>query len=104
LFCRFVLLAFGFWELEPHTVNNQLESGPGFGTAQGESLPGAIIVATHEPSGTRYGAVSNLDGRFNIANIANWLVHTANYISFYWLQIHLSRVIVPKFRKPVFGE
>ncbi|NVK51058.1 MAG: carboxypeptidase regulatory-like domain-containing protein, partial [Cyclobacteriaceae bacterium] len=31
--------------------------------ASGESLPGANIVATHEPSGTRYGAVSNLEGR-----------------------------------------
>lgn len=37
--------------------------------AQGEALPGANIVALHEPSGTRYGAVSNLEGRFNIANM-----------------------------------
>jgi outer membrane receptor for ferrienterochelin and colicin len=32
----------------------------------GEGLPGANIVATHTPSGTRYGAVSNLEGRFSI--------------------------------------
>ncbi|EAZ81561.2 TonB-dependent receptor [Algoriphagus machipongonensis] len=37
--------------------------------ADGETLPGANIVATHEPSGTRYGAVSNLDGRFTIPNM-----------------------------------
>ncbi len=37
--------------------------------AQGEALPGANVVATHEPSGTRYGAVSNLDGRFTIPNM-----------------------------------
>ena len=37
--------------------------------AQGETLPGANVVATHEPSGTRYGAVSNLDGRFTIPNM-----------------------------------
>ncbi|WP_373396629.1 TonB-dependent receptor [Algoriphagus halophilus] len=35
----------------------------------GESLPGANIVATHEPSGTRYGAVSNLEGRFVLPNM-----------------------------------
>lgn len=37
--------------------------------SSGESLPGANIVATHEPSGTRYGAVSNLEGRFVIPNM-----------------------------------
>lgn len=37
--------------------------------ASGESLPGANIVATHEPSGTRYGAVSNLEGRFVLPNM-----------------------------------
>jgi len=35
----------------------------------GESLPGANIVATHGPSGTRYGAVSNLEGRFVLPNM-----------------------------------
>ena len=37
--------------------------------SQGEPLPGANIVAMHEPSGTRYGAVSNLDGRYTIPNM-----------------------------------
>ncbi|MDF2158952.1 carboxypeptidase regulatory-like domain-containing protein [Algoriphagus sp. CAU 1675] len=37
--------------------------------SSGESLPGANIVATHEPSGTRYGAVSNLEGRFVLSNM-----------------------------------
>ncbi|GMQ26522.1 carboxypeptidase regulatory-like domain-containing protein [Algoriphagus sp. oki45] len=34
--------------------------------ANGEPLPGANVVATHLPSGTRYGAVSNLEGKYSI--------------------------------------
>jgi hypothetical protein len=32
----------------------------------GEALPGANIVAVHNPSGTRYGTATRTDGRFNI--------------------------------------
>jgi hypothetical protein len=35
----------------------------------GEPIIGATIVATHTPSGTVYGAVSNADGRFNIVGM-----------------------------------
>lgn len=35
-------------------------------TADGESVIGATIVALHEPSGTRYGTVTNVDGRFSL--------------------------------------
>ena len=34
-----------------------------------EPIIGATIVATHTPSGTVYGAVSNADGRFNIVGM-----------------------------------
>ena len=27
---------------------------------------GATIVATHEPSGTTYGTITNVDGRYNL--------------------------------------
>ncbi len=35
----------------------------------GETLPGANIVAIHVPSGSRYGSVSNEEGRFVIPNV-----------------------------------
>ena len=34
--------------------------------ASGESVIGATIQAIHEPSGTRYGTVTNVDGRFTL--------------------------------------
>lgn len=34
-----------------------------------ETIIGATIVATHTPSGTTYGTVTNADGRFNIAGM-----------------------------------
>ncbi|WP_368411162.1 TonB-dependent receptor [Pontibacter coccineus] len=36
--------------------------------SKGEALIGATVRATHQPSGTTYGAVTNTEGRFNIAN------------------------------------
>jgi len=35
-------------------------------SASGETIIGATVQAVHEPSGTRYAAVTNIDGRFNI--------------------------------------
>ena len=32
-------------------------------------LEGANVVATHIPTGTTYGAVTNQDGRFNMVNM-----------------------------------
>src|SRR5574341_925192 len=36
---------------------------------KGQPLPGANVVAVHEPSGTRYGAASRASGAFNIPNM-----------------------------------
>jgi len=35
----------------------------------GEAIIGATIIATHTPSGTTYGSISNVDGRFNISGM-----------------------------------
>ena len=34
-----------------------------------EPLPGANVVAIHVPTGTKYGAATNFDGRFNLLNL-----------------------------------
>lgn len=36
---------------------------------EGESMVGALVVATHTPSGTKYSAVSNTEGRYFIPNM-----------------------------------
>ncbi|MDX5418973.1 MAG: TonB-dependent receptor [Hymenobacteraceae bacterium] len=37
--------------------------------SKGEALIGATVRATHGPSGTTYGGVTNTEGRFNIPNV-----------------------------------
>jgi hypothetical protein len=36
---------------------------------KGEGLPGATVIAIHEPTGSRYGASTRGDGRYNIDNM-----------------------------------
>ncbi len=35
----------------------------------GDALPGANIIAVHEPSGTQYGTTSRADGKFNLLGV-----------------------------------
>ena len=54
------------------------------GDANGEEVIGATVQAVHEPSGTRYTAVTNVDGRFSIQGMRTGGPYavTVSYIGF----------------------
>jgi len=54
------------------------------GDAKGETVIGATVQAVHEPSGTRYATVTNVDGRFSIQGMRTGGPYavTISYIGF----------------------
>jgi hypothetical protein len=50
----------------------------------GVGLPGATVIAVHEPSGTRYGTITQMDGRFNIVGmrVGGPYSVTASYVGY----------------------
>lgn len=68
---RFIYFAIAFFVVFTATLNAQVTTSgiAGKVNSGGEPTIGATILATHTPSGTVYGAVSNADGRFNIVGM-----------------------------------
>ncbi len=52
--------------------------------ASGEPLPGANVVALHQPSGTQYGAMTDFDGFYRISNmrVGGPYLITITYVGF----------------------
>lgn len=48
-----------FAQVTTSGINGQVKEENGY-------LPGATVLAIHLPSGTRYGTVTNIDGRFTL--------------------------------------
>ena len=55
---------------------------------QNEYVIGATVVAVHEPSGTMYGAVTNVDGRYTIQGMRTG--------GFYGYQVGIGQYICPE--------
>ena len=60
-----ILIASFVSEVHSQVVTSSSMSGIVTDT-KGDALPGANIIAVHEPSGTQYGTSSRVDGRYNI--------------------------------------
>jgi hypothetical protein len=60
LIAFFTVIFSGYAQVTTSGMNGRITG------ASNESLPGATIVAVHQPSGTQYGTVSNSEGRYSL--------------------------------------
>ncbi len=66
------LLALAMMSLFSIAANAQVTTSGISGTvvdSEGKAMPGATVVAVHEPSGTQYGIISNNDGRYTLQGL-----------------------------------
>lgn len=69
---------------------------------QNEYVIGATVVAVHEPSGTMYGAVTNVDGRYTIQGMRTGGPYKVeiSYVGykrlFYGYQVGIGQYICPE--------
>ncbi len=61
--CVFLLVVVSAWSQTTATLTGIVTD------EKGETLIGAAVIATHEPSGTRFGAITREDGLFTIPNM-----------------------------------
>ena len=47
----------------------------------GEPIIGAAVIATHEPSGTDYYAITNVEGRYDIQGMRTGGPYTVDHLS-----------------------
>ena len=69
LFLSAMLLTFSLTMMAQ--ITNSAMSGKVTMQDTKEEVIGATVVAVHDPSGTKYTAVTNVDGRFNIQGMRN---------------------------------
>lgn len=83
LLITFLLLTFGSQELLAQGVTTASIRGTVV-DSDGNGLPGATVIARHEPTGTVYGTSTRADGRYNLPNLRIGGPYTvkATYIGF----------------------
>jgi len=77
------------------TVNAQVTTSSMSGKVvdqSNEAIIGATIQAIHEPSGTHYGAITNVDGRYSIQGMRAGGPYKVGRLSISGLQEHQSPV------------
>lgn len=79
-----ILYFFAALVMLPVIANAQVTTGAMNGLvtdAQGKPMPGVRVVATHEPSGTKYGAVSGSTGRYTVPALRTGGPYTVKFSS-----------------------
>ena len=81
----------GVWaQVTTSSLNGTITDGTG-------NVPGATVLATHVPTGTRYGTISNAEGKFNIANVRVGGPYTVEFSFVGYQTTKYENLMVPPF-------